>query len=131
MNNKEIVALLTSYNLNSVEFNILRDCSQAIDESELEKNTRYLALKKRLYLVDHMLAILPEDETIVLKLHLIEQKSWNTIARLQDDGGIPEIVALDRRSLQRTQSRALKKVFLFIRKMFGTSLDYLTIDSNG
>lgn len=125
-----IITLLKNHRRYKLGMDVLRDCSGMADSADLEKNERYCLLKKRILLIQYWLSLLTKEEATVLTLHLMEDLTWQRIAAKFDESSIEDI-ACDERTLQRTQTRAIKKLHAFMREVLGDSMDYLGENSVG
>ena len=123
--------LMRNYHLYRVELDILRDCPKIEGKTGTLQNGRIDILTKRLALIKHMLKLVNEREAAVLRLHLIEKLSWNEIMEFRGKGKRPQLLVCDRRTLQRTQQRALGKISRIMMDAFGDSLDFLIDTDSG
>ena len=71
--------------------------------------------------------MLSYEESELLQDHLIKRYSWKALVERAASDPAREIVG-DARTLQRMQAKALKRLEVFMRHLFGNSLDFL-IDS--
>lgn len=126
MNGNDIITLFKNHHQAEIKYNVLKECCPN-GKGDADNLKTCSLLQKRLALVKHLMSLLPRGEAMVLRLHLIEGKSWNGIAALREKGkvhGIP----YHKRSLQRAQGRALTKILAFVDAEFGKSLDELLRD---
>ncbi len=122
---QEITTLFTNYKRYSTELLILQECVDELQEGETEEiQEKYAILKRRIVLINHWIDFLPRSEAEILKMHLIEGRSWVYIANTlstQYQGSI----SCDERTLQRMQAKALARIEGFVSKQFAGKLDYL------
>lgn len=122
---QEITTLFANYKQYSTELLILQECVDELQEGETEEiQEKYAILKRRIVLIDHWIDFLPHSEAEILKMHLIEGRSWVFIANTlstQYQGNI----SCDERTLQRMQAKALARIEGFVSRQFIDKLDYL------
>lgn len=131
LNEDNIAVMFRNFRTYEYEFSIIQDCANNAHDTCYRLCGRYDLLKRRIALIGHMLELLPRDEVSIVMLHLVENKPWNTIIELLNSGEVPITIGTDRRSLQRTQRRAIRRVFAFLAKKFGGTLDYLIDNGKG
>lgn len=122
---QEITTLFTNYKQYNTELLILQECVDELQEGETEEiQGKYAILKRRLVLIDHWINFLPRSEAEILKMHLIEGRSWVYIAN-QLSSNYQGSISCDERTLQRMQAKALARIESFVSKQFVNKLDYL------
>ncbi|WP_461811510.1 hypothetical protein [Faecalimonas sp.] len=126
MTENNISTLFENYKQYNAELLIFYECVDELNESETVP-AQYAILKRRVSLVKNWLQYLPDAESEIIKMHLVEGKSWVYISNFlasQYQGNVP----CDERTLQRLQAKALKRILHFVNSQFTDKLDYL-IDS--
>ena len=125
---QDITVLFQNYKQYNAELLILQECVDELQEGETEEiQEKYAVLKRRIVLMDHWLSFLPYSESEIVKMHLIEGRSWvYTANKLSSQ--YQGTVSCDERTLQRTQAKALARINGFVSRQFVDKLDYL-VDS--
>lgn len=122
---QDITVLFMNYKRYKAELLILQECVDELQEGETEEiQEKYAVLKRRIGLMDHWISFLPYSEAEIIKLHLIEGRSWVYIAN-KLSGQYQGAVSCDERTLQRTQAKALARINSFVSRQFINKLDYL------
>lgn len=125
MTEQDIIYIVRDQRRCEAEIAILRDCSDELsDPDDSCHASRYAILKRRLALIGHWLDYLPDDESQLIRKHLIEGLSWTRIASDHEQQQNPNI-SCDERTLQRMHAKAIKRIHSFVSSHFGDSLDYL------
>lgn len=125
---QDITVLFQNYKQYNAELLILQECVDELQEGETEEiQEKYAVLKRRIALMDHWLSFLPYSESEIVKMHLIEGRSWVYIAN-KLSSQYQGTVSCDERTLQRTQAKALTRINGFVSRQFVDKLDYL-VDS--
>lgn len=131
MKAEHVETLIRNCRAYEYEHGILRECTDVAEREQASIRTRCNLLQRRLALVKNLLGLVPNQESTVLTLHLVENRPWQDIMRSLEKGEHPEIVGMDRRTLQRAQGRALNRMTQFLRQRFGTTLDFLVDEGRG
>lgn len=122
---QDITVLFMNYKRYKSELLILQECVDELQEGETEEiQEKYAVLKRRIGLMAHWISFLPYSEAEIIKLHLIEGRSWVYIAN-KLSGQYQGTVSCDERTLQRTQAKALARINSFVSRQFINKLDYL------
>ena len=125
MNEQDVMVMLKNQRRYKAEIIIMRDCSdQLSDIDSSDSSHRCALLNRRLKLINQWLYMLPGEERVVVQQHLIEGWTWVRIATEFERENNNEIPC-DIRTLQRAQTRALKRLVDFTNASFRTSLDFL------
>lgn len=129
MTEQDVIKLLQCKKKYEVEIAILRDCSDSlfeVDESNI--SNRYALLNRRVSLIKHWLEFLSPEERYIVEMRLIKQKTWSSIAE-HIQNSTDGTLACDERTIQRQLDRAVGKLYRFMNKHFGSSLDFLIDES--
>ena len=129
MTEQDIMTLLQRKRRYETEIAILRDCSDELYEAEQTKRmNEYALLKRRLSMISHWLNYLSAEESFIVELRLIKNKSWPYIAeKIQNSSN--GLLPCDERTAQRQLDKAISKLFRFMKNRFGRSMDFLIDDT--
>lgn len=127
MTEKDIIRMYEREKESRIQLSIFAECAENTSSASLLTNPHYVLLKKRAALIQHWDALISKEESVVLRLHLIEGISWSEICS-KYSAGDDDFISDHPRTLQRIQRRAVSKIAKFMDSSFGSSLDFLSQD---
>ena len=125
MTEQQINSLFADRRCLEAELAIMQICSdELMHMDQAEYFAKCNLLKQKIAVTDHLLRILNDDERYIVQKHMIDGLPWSSIMEMVEEDA-QNALSYDKRSLQRIQARALRKMHGFLQEAFADSLDFL------